>query len=118
VNDQLNGPGKYTVTDYKTTYVCEGVFVNGRLEGMGTYSNSPFGMKYKATFQGGNVIPWSNWCYWRDGNNFMFSVIVGFDLVTKGNTDGISGMGILNIVLFDDRLEVTVRNNLVASILM
>jgi hypothetical protein len=48
----------------------------------------------------------------------MFSVIVGFDLVTTGNTDGISGMGILNIVLFDGRLDVIVRNNLVVSILM
>ena len=38
----------------------------------------------------------------------MFSVSVGFDLGTKGNTDGISGMGILNIVLFNDRLDVTV----------
>jgi hypothetical protein len=63
VNDQLNGPGKFSVTDYKSTCICEGVFVNGRLEGVGTYSNSPFGPKYNATFQGGNVIPWNNWCY-------------------------------------------------------
>jgi hypothetical protein len=58
VDDQLQGPGKYTKTECNTTTCCEGTFINGRLEGWGTYSSSSYGSKKSAFFQGGLVVRW------------------------------------------------------------
>jgi hypothetical protein len=56
--DQFNGPGKYTQTEYNTTICCEGTFINGRLEGWGWYSTSPYGTRKSALFQGGLAVRW------------------------------------------------------------
>ena len=57
-NDQLNWLGKYTISDFRSSHVYEGMFINGLLDGPGTYSNTLFGVKYNAMFQGGNMVSW------------------------------------------------------------
>jgi len=61
-SDQLNGQGKYTISGIGFGQCYEGSFVNGKLEGLGTYTDTISGAKYKGLFQGGNVIQWYGSC--------------------------------------------------------
>lgn len=58
VYDQLNGMGKFTITQYGVTHCYEGNFVNGLLEGFGTYSNTAQNIRYTAFYQSGNMVSW------------------------------------------------------------
>jgi hypothetical protein len=56
--DQLNGRGKFIIMEGAVTHCYEGNFVNGRLEGWGTYSGTPLNVRYNVWFQGGIVTSW------------------------------------------------------------
>jgi len=56
INDMLSGPGTLALTEAGITHYYEGRFVNGKLEGDGTYCTSQNGIKYRAVYQGGNMV--------------------------------------------------------------
>ena len=57
-NDQLFGMGKFIVQGVGYGQCCEGNFVNGQLEGVGTLTDSVTGMRYNVMFQRGTVVQW------------------------------------------------------------
>lgn len=58
-SNQLTGPGKLTITEFGYTTVCEGTFVNWKLEGWGFLTSTLYGGPFGARFQSGNVTQWA-----------------------------------------------------------
>jgi len=58
--DQLSGPGKFTIQGVGYGHLCEGTFVNGQLEGLGTMTDTVTGTRYSVRFQGGTAVQFYN----------------------------------------------------------